>query len=411
MPLPLTWRLGWRYLRSRQREGFISITSWFAIIGIALGVATLILVTSLMNGIRSEMRDRFLGIDGHIVISSPYRGFADYEALASTLRDIPQISTVTPKIEGQVMATAKGRALGIMVAAMPETELQKRPLIANAMTLGDLPMQSGIIIGSRLARNLGVTIGDSITLISPQGTQTFAGFVPRMKNYTVVGTFTLGMHLYDGSLAFLPFAEAQTFFRLENAVSNLEIMLQNSADATAIASQIQQKLPQGFEALDWQRRNVTVFSALAVQRNVMTIILALIVLVAAFNIISSLVMLVKEKRGEIAILRTIGASRRQIMHIFIFCGVWLGAVGTLAGLGLGLLLAANIDRIRHGIEALIGQELLPENIYFLSTLPTETNPKEVVVVVLVSLALSFLATLYPARKAAQLQPAEVLRDE
>lgn len=404
-----------RYLKARR--GFISLTTWFAIIGIALGVATLILVTSLMNGIREDMTQRFIGIEGHVTVLKPSLFFDDYGQVAETIGQIEGVASVTAKVEGQVMASFQSRALGAQVVAMPWEALGQRALFMDALSQGSwdaFAEGEGIVIGHRLARNLGVHLGDSVTLISPQGQATFVGFVPRMKAYRVVGLLDFGMHLYDGSLILMPFADAQLYFKLEreegNAVSNLEVMVKDVDKANAFAQQISQTLGGAFYVMDWQQSNAGIFQALLVQRNVMVIILTLIILVAAFNIISSLVMLVKEKRRDIAILRTMGASRGSIMRMFIMSGMWIGMVGTLSGLGLGLVLAANIERIKQLVEALIGQEILVADIYFLSTLPTKTDPTEVVVIVFLSLLIALLAALYPARKAASLDPAEVLRD-
>jgi len=411
----LAQMIGWRYLRAKRREGFIALTSWFAIIGITLGVATLILVTSLMNGIREEMRSQFLGVGGHISISTDYRAFTDYASLIDGLRDIPEIATIAPKIEGQLMATSRGRALGVQVIALPEAQLKERSQIYSAITEGAGASQNGLILGERLARNLGVQVGDNITLISPQGRATIAGFVPRMKAYPVVGTLKLGMHLYDSSLVLMPFADAQIFFQLKtpegDAVSNVEIMLKETADTAPVTDKIRTMLGQNARVHNWQESNSTVFAALTIQRNVMVVILTLIILVAVFNIISTQMMLVKEKGRDIAILRTMGASRGLIRRIFMLSGLTIGAIGTFFGLGLGLLLSKNIDAIRSTIEAATGQELLPENIYFLSSLPTRTDPSEVLCVVVVALALSLLATLYPASRAASLDPVEGLRYE
>ncbi|MFN8930569.1 MAG: lipoprotein-releasing ABC transporter permease subunit [Alphaproteobacteria bacterium] len=403
--------LAQRYLKARR--GFISLTSWLAIIGMALGVATLILVTSLMNGIRADMTQRFIGIGGHATIERSYGIFTDYDAVKASLADTPGVTAITPKIEGQVMATYRGRALGALVVALPWDTLALRPLFMNALKAGDWagPRDNeGVMLGFRLARSLGLQVGDEITLISPQGQATIAGLIPRMKSYRITGLLDFGMHAYDGSLIVMPFEEARVYFKQPESVSNLEVMVGNPNDATAVADALRERLGDEYLVSDWQQSNATVFQALLIQRNVMVVILTLIILVAAFNIISSLVMLVKEKRRDIAILRTMGASRGMIERVFLYAGFWIGGVGTLAGLALGLILAQNIDRIKRAIEMLTGQEILVENIYFLSTLPTRTDPREVLVILLVALTIAMLAAIYPARKASQLDPAEVLRD-
>ena len=401
-----------RYLKARR--GFISLTSWFAIIGMALGVATLILVTSLMNGIRADMTQRFIGIGGHITIEKSFASFTDYAAVKSSLAGMAGTTTITPKIEGQVMATSRGRALGALVVALPWDTLALRPLFMNALKAGDWngPRDNeGVLLGYRLARALGLGVGDEVTLISPQGQATIAGLIPRMKSYPITGLLDFGMHAYDGSLIVMPFEEARVYFKQPESVSNLEVMVENPDMATAIAGDIRAQLGEEYLVSDWQQSNATVFQALLVQRNVMVVILTLIILVAAFNIISSLVMLVKEKRRDIAILRTMGASRGMIERIFLYAGFWIGMVGTLSGLVLGLLLAANIDRLKQLVEAATGQEILVENIYFLSTLPTRTDPQEVLVILLASLLIALLAAIYPARQASRLDPVEVLRDD
>jgi lipoprotein-releasing system permease protein len=415
----LSARIAWRYLKTRKREGFVSLTTWFAMIGIALGVATLILVTSLMNGVRSEMRDRFLGIDGHISISQ-YGGtpFTDYASLAATLETHNSVQSAVPKISGQVMATAHGRAFGAQVIALPEAQLPSRNGIYAHIETGKNMIGEGLFLGKNLARALGVRQGGDVTLMSPDGRATAFGFIPRMRAYRLSGILDFGMHHYDSALILMPFEQAQRFFKLAAhaeelpAVPEIELMLHHPDAARDVASQLEKDvLPAGFRATAWQQRNQTVFAALAIQRNVMVVILALIVLVAVFNIISTQMMLVQQKTGDIAILRTMGATRGMIRRVFLINGAVIGSLGTASGLVLGLIAARNLDAIRQGLETMLGITILPENIYFLSTLPTKTDPLEVVAIAVCAIGLSLAASLYPAARAARISPAEALRHE
>lgn len=410
--------LAWRYIRARSGDGFISLTSWLAVIGMVLGVATLILVTSLMNGIQTEMRNQLLGVGGHITVSSRAFALTDYDALASHITSIDGVKSATPKIEGQVMVSAHGVARGAQVMAIPDAMLKGHSLFAERITSGSIDSmltEDGVMIGDGIASAMGLRVGDNITFISPEGHATIAGMVPRIKAYTVRAIFKLGMHAYDSSLIVAPFESAQKFFRLQresgNAVSNIEVMLNDSDDASALVPVIARDLSGNAQVQDWQSANAGVFAALTIQRNVMVIILTLIVLVAAFNIVACLVMLVKEKRGDIGILRTLGATRGAILRIFIYAGFVLGCIGSVIGVVLGMLLARYIESVRIFFEHLTGQSLLPENIYFLSTLPTKTDPSQVITIVVFAFVLSLLATLYPALKAARLKPVEALKHE
>lgn len=410
--------MAWRYLRTRKAEGFISLISLFSLLGIGLGVAALIVITSVMNGVKSEMLKHFIGWSGHVSIYGMGSPLSGYDDIVSTLTRTPGVVSAHPIIEGQVMATANGRNSGAQVMALRFADLEKKQHIKEKITAGSLnafEAGGGIIIGQRMAENFGLQVGDSLTLISPEGRQTLAGMIPRMKAYPVVATFKLGMHAYDAGMILMPFNEAQVYFKLsdggQDRATGIEVNVDNPYEARTIATKLAEELGEGFRLYDWQQSNRTVFEALTIQRNVMFIILTLIILVAAFNIISSLIMLVKDKGRDIAILRTMGATRQTVTRIFMGCGMIIGVFGTLIGLVLGLLLAVNVDNIRAWLEKVSGGKILAEQLYFLSTLPAEIDLVQVGAVVAMSLTLCFVATLYPARRAAKLDPAEALRYE
>jgi lipoprotein-releasing system permease protein len=410
--------IAFRYLRARRSEGFISISTFFSIAGITLGVATLIIVTSVMNGVRGEMMKHFIGWSGHINIYGQGEPINDYDAIIARLKQNPDIESVTPVVEGQIMASSQGRAVGAQVFGFRGADIARKTDIQDKMKAGSLNAMvagEGIVIGQRMAENMGLELGDTLTLISPEGRQTLAGLVPRMKAYPVVGVFNFGMYAYDASLILMPFEEAQVYFKLNDAglnrVSTLQVQLKHPDNVEATTRALRMQLGSNFRVYSWLETNRSIFDALKVQRNVMFIILTLIIIVAAFNIISSLVMLVKEKGRDIAILRSMGATRGMVHRIFILSGMSVGVMGTGLGVVFGLLLAVNIDRIRQWIEQASGGKILAEQLYFLSTLPSDVNAFEVMGIVLMALCLSFLAALYPARRAAKLEPTEALRYE
>jgi len=410
--------MAWRYLRARRAEGFISLITAFSLTGIALGVAALIVVTSVMNGVKGEMLRHFIGWSGHINLYAEGGAVDNYDALTARIMTVPGVTSAVPAVEGEVMASANGHAQGAQATALRYDDLTHREHITDKIVSGSLEAfknGDGVIVGARLAENLGVHVGDSVTLISPEGRQTLAGMVPRLKAYPVVATFRLGMNAYDAGMILMPFSEAQIYFKLadggKDRASSIEINVSKPDDARAIAEQLRKQLGDGYRIYDWQESNKSVFEALTIQRNVMFIILTLIILVAAFNIISSLIMLVKEKGRAIAILRTMGATRGSVTRIFFACGAMIGIAGTGIGVVVGLVLAVNVDNIRAWIEKVSGGRILAEQLYFLSTLPAEIDPAQVLMVIVMSLGLSFLATLYPARRAASLDPAEALRYE
>lgn len=403
-----------RYLRPRRKEGFISVIAGFSFLGIALGVATLIIVMSVMNGFREELLNRILGLNGHLEVYASQGMLTNYDAAADIVRGLPGVVQVAPMIEGQVMATAEGRTSGAVVRGIKPEDLRDRKILATHITQGSLDDFNGddaVVIGARLAQRLGVNVGGNITLIAPEGRPTAFGTVPRMRAYRVVATFEVGMYEYDSTFVFMPLKAAQVYFRTGDSVSSLEVLVTNTDRVPGVRDSIITALDRPLRVMDWQQANSSFFNAIAVERNVMFLILTLIIVVAAFNIISSLIMLVKDKGQDIAILRTMGATKGMIMRIFFLSGASVGMVGTLAGFGLGLAFADNIEIIRRLIQKMTGTELFAPEIYFLSQLPAKVETGDVATVVLMALGLSFLATLYPSWRAARLDPVEALRYE
>ncbi len=405
-----------RYLRARRQEGFVSVIAGFSLVGIALGVATLIIVMSVMNGFRQELLGRILGVNGHLAVYGVEGPFPDYQDVVTRLRAIPGVRTVSPQVQGQVLVTAAGAASGALVRGVEPADLLARGEIAGNIVAGSLDTFGGeddavIAIGSRLAQRLSIAVGDPLTVVSPQGTTTVMGTLPRMKAYRVIALFQVGMYEYDNTFAYMPMSAAQTFFRLPKRVNGIEVFVDDPENVGQVRGHIASTLGPGFRSLDWEQSNASFFNAIQVERNVMFLILSLIILVAAFNIIAGLIMLVKDKGRDIAILRTMGATRGMILRIFFMSGASIGVVGTIAGFALGLLFAENIESIRQVLQGLTGTELFSAEIYFLSRLPAEVDPVEVTQVVAMALFLSFLAPLFPAWRAARLDPVEALRYE
>ena len=406
--------VAFRYLRARRQEGLVSVIAAFSLIGIFLGVATLIIVMSVMNGFREELLARILGLNGHMTVYSYQGGLKDFDPLAARISEVDGVVTVSPIVEGQVIAAAGGKATFGQVRGVRDDYLAVRPLLTGNIVGGrleDFTAGEGVVIGERMARKLGIGVGDSVTLLSPEGRATLMGTVPRSRAYPVVATFDIGMFEYDSTFVFMPLDLAQVYFRLPGAVTAIELTAADPDRLRAVETGVRAVAGDKGWIVDWRRANQQFVNALQVERNVMFVILTLIVLVAAFNIIAGLIMVVKDKGRDIAILRTMGATRGQILRIFFMNGAAIGVAGTVLGIGGGIAFAANIDTIRVWLEGMTDTALFPAEIRFLSQLPSRTDPAEVAIVAAMAIGLSFLATIYPAWRAARLDPVEALRYE
>lgn len=412
---PFERLMAFRYLRARKAEGFVSVIAGFSFLGIMLGVATLIIVMSVMNGFRSELIGRILGLNGHMSVYTSGGPLMGYQPLQSDIEQVNDVASVAPVIESQVLMAANGQATGAIARGFTQDYIRKKPVLAGSFEKGNIQDFQGnvIAIGVKMAERLNLGIGSQVTLMAPKGRAGPFGTIPRSLSYTVVAIFDVGMHEYNAGYVFMPLDAAQRFFQMpEDTVSMLEVMGKGGPeDVDHVRNSIEMIVGNRAGVYDWRDSNSSFFNAIQVERNVMFLILTLIIVVAAFNIISSMIMLVKDKGRDIAIMRTMGADRSSMMKIFMLTGASVGVTGTATGAILGTVFALNIESIRQWIQGITNTELFSEEIYFLSKLPAEVDWAEVTVVVGMAVFISVLATLYPAWRAAKLDPVEALRYE
>lgn len=409
------WMIAFRYMLPNRKQMFTSVISIISLIGIMLGVFALIVVMAVMNGFRTELLDRILGMNGHLVIQAIDSDFTDYNTLIPRIEGVDGVKFALPVIEGQAMAQGEASGgTGALVRGLRKQDLDKLTTVTKNIKSGnldDFDKQDGVAIGSGMAEKLGLSVGSDIRIVTPDGDVTPFGVTPRVKAYKVAAIFTVGMSEYDTIFVFMPLKEAQAFFNLGNKVQSLEIFLNDPDAVDKISPEIEKAVGRQVYSIDWRSRNQAFFSALQVERNVMFFILSLIVLVAALNIISGLIMLVKDKGHDIAILRTMGAKQSAVMRIFIMTGMVIGVIGTVLGLLLGVLTCENIGHIQDFISWLFNVDVFNPQLYFLTKLPARLEWGQTLIVVFMALFLSFLATLIPAWRAAKLDPVQALRYE
>lgn len=415
--LPYELFVGLRYTRAKRKNHFISFISMTSMVGIALGVAALIIVLSVMNGFQAELRNRILGVASHIEITEFTNQLSQWPALAAQVQEQPNIKASAPYIMAQGMLSNGQAVQGALIRGVLPSEEDKVADLGKSMKVGKLddlePGAFNIILGSDLAYTLGINVGEKIVLMAPQGQFTPTGVVPRIKQFTVVGLFQIGMYEYDSGLALIHLQDAAKLYRMGNQVSGLRLKIDNLFDAPAMTAELTKSLtPLGaYYITDWTQQHANFFKAIQLEKRVMFIILTLIVAVAAFNIVSTLVMAVTDKRADIAIMRTLGASPRSIMQIFIIQGALIGIIGTFFGAILGIVIALNIDTIIPFIENLFQVQFLAKDVYYISELPSKLEWSDTTTIIITSIILSLLATLYPSYKASKINPAEALRYE
>jgi lipoprotein-releasing system permease protein len=407
--------IAFRYIKSRRVEGFISISAWFSLLGIMLGVATLIVVMSVMNGFRTELVDRILGINGHLIIySKNERTIPNYTKIINKILDTPNVVAVTAHLEGQALAKNKNSISGVIIRGSNWSDLAAKKLLwksLNQSTISNFKNKQNIIMGYRLGQKLNLKVGDFVSLISPNGMETALGVLPVNQNFKIGGFFDMGMYEYDNNFIYIPWKKAELFLSTNNVAHGIEVFLKDQKLTSSVNLQLQSKLNKNLIVIDWKKRNSSFMNALAVEKNVMFVILTLIILVAAFNIISSMIMLVQTKKADIALMRTMGASQYLIIKVFMLTGSIIGFLGTFVGVLLGVFVSMNIEKIRQLITSMFGQELFSAEIYFLSKLPSNININEVLIVICISIFLTLLASIFPAWKASKISPAEALRYE
>lgn len=402
------WIIAGRYLRARRRGGGVSVVAFFSVLGIALGVATLIIVLSVMNGFRSELLSKIVGINGHVFATPIDRTFTDYADLSDRLSKVAGVRAAIPLVEGQAFASSPYGGSGVLVRGIRAEDLDAMAAVSKSIrggTLADFDDGSGVLIGRRLADSLGLQAGDTITLSTPKGSTTPFGTAPRTKSYAVKAIFEIGMTEFDSTFVFMPLAESQAFFNKEGDVTMIEIYIDHPDEVAAMREPLEMAAERPILFTDWRQRNRTFFGALEVERNVMFLILSLIVVVATLNIVSGLILLVRDKSSDIAILRTMGATPGTIMRVFLINGALIGLVGTLAGLVLGVVITLNIKPIQR----VLFPGAWDPTVRFLAEIPAQMNTGEVVVVVVTAFLLSLVATLYPSWRAARLDPVQALR--